>query len=184
MMISGIDFMLAHSDAEEILIATSNGNHGRTTAKKHVTDDFRNSYEFMLYQLLALHYKDEDRIKFQLGKGYYNVVDLYGFKVRFSHGDAVRSGGGVGGLGPPLYRRIGKLAESGNHVGIDCMGHHHQLDFLRSFVRNGSLIGWNQFAEWLGCSPEPAQQASFIVDSKHKIACNFNPILVEKKRGK
>ncbi len=180
MLVEGIDYLLAESDCPRILIATSNGNHGRTGKKKRVTDDFRNSYEFMLYQLLAMHYKDEKRIRFQLGTGYYNVVDVYGFEVRFSHGDAVRSGGGVGGLAPPLYRRIGKLAQGGDSVNLDCMGHHHQLDFLRLFARNGSLIGWNQFAEFLGCEPEPPQQASFVVDSKHQIACNMNPILVTK----
>lgn len=178
MLTSGIDHLLAHSDAEEILIVTSNGNHGRTGKKKRISDDFRNSYEFMLYQLLAMHYKAESRIKFQLGTGYYNTVPVYGMDIRFSHGDAVRSSGGVGGLAPPLYRRIGKLAQGGNRVALDCMGHHHQLDFMRLFVRNGSLIGWNLFAEFMGCEPELPRQASFIIDSKHQMACNFNPILV------
>lgn len=176
MLIEGIDFLLEKADVREILIATCNGNHGRTTKKKRVNGSHRNSYEFMLYQLLALHYKDEKRVKFQLGTGVYNTVDAYGFLVRMSHGDQIRSGGGVGGLAPPLYRVLGRLPP----VGIDLMGHYHQLDFLRRFARNGSLIGWNLFAEYLGCEEEPPMQGSFVVCSKHKIACNFNPIFVTK----
>lgn len=174
MVTEGIDCILDSYDVENLTVVTSNGNHGRTGRKKRIADDFRNSYEFMLYHLLAKHYKDNNRVTFQISPGYYNYLNVYDMQIRFSHGDGIRSSGGVGGLAPPLYRRLGRLPAAD----IDCMGHFHQLDFLRKFCRNGSLIGWNPFADFTGCEFEPPQQASFVVDSKHKICCNFNPILV------
>lgn len=173
MMVEGIQFVLDKYDLKRVVIPTSNGNHGRT-GKKRISGDFRNSYEYMLYLLLAEHFKKEPRAQFQIGNGYYSVLSVYDMEVRFHHGDAIRSMGGVGGLAPPLYRRLGRQPD----VLIDCSGHHHVLDFLRKMCKNGSLIGWNMFAEYMGCEYEEPQQASFVIDSKHKIACNFNPIIV------
>jgi len=174
----GIDFLLRESDLEHLLIPTSNGNHGRTNKKPRIAGAHRNSYEFMLYHLLARTYADEPRVSFQVASGYHNPVDVYGFTIRFHHGDAVRYQGGVGGLTVPLYRRIGRQAQSGQRVDLDCLGHFHQLQFPRGAVINGSLVGWNSYAEHMGLEYEEPMQASFVVDSKYQLVSHCNPILV------
>jgi hypothetical protein len=188
---AGIKTLLAQSDFETLLIPTSNGNHGRTGAKMKVASSYRNSFEWMLYSLLAKRFEDEPRVKFQIGTGYHNLVDLYGFRINFHHGDAVGYGGGVGGLSIPINRRIGRSASSipiawegtqkdAPHLNV--LGHFHQLSFPGPFIVNGSLIGWNDFADRIACAYQEPLQASFVVDSRYKLVSAFNPILVEKRR--
>jgi hypothetical protein len=171
----GIDYFLEKADVARIVIPTSSGNHGRTGEKKWVAGSYRTSYEFMAYGLLAAQFANEPRVEFKLGTGYHNVLDIYGLRVRFSHGDAIKGGQGVGGIAPALYRRIGRQAEGGFGVDLDVIGHFHQLGFPRKVVMNGSLIGWNSFAEFIGAAPEPAAQASFVIDAKHRIFVTKSP---------
>ncbi len=181
-MTRGIRFMLDHYDAERILIPTSSGNHGRVLKKKRINSDFRTSWEFLMYQLLEDRFKDEPRCQFQLGYGYRNLVDIYGFRVSFHHGDGIRSGGGIGGTAPALYRNIYRAnSQRGDHQwDFDVHGHFHQKGFPPRVASNGSLIGYNAFAEFLGFAPEPPMQISFIIDELHKEPCSFQPIFVTK----
>ena len=190
-MVSGIKTLLAQSDLEHILIPTSNGNHGRTGLKIKIATYAKNSFEWMLYHMLDRHFEDEPRITFQIANGYNNLVDLYGYRINFHHGDAVGYGGGIGGIAIPMNRRIGRAAASipvrweGTEKGVPHLyvnGHFHSLQFPRFFMQNGSLIGWNDFAERIGCPFDDPQQASFVVDEKFKVVSNFNPILVDKPK--
>lgn len=178
-VIQGIDHLLATGDLRKLLVPTSCGNHGRTGKKVRVSTYAKNSYEWMLYQLLARHYAGEPRVEFRVASGYHNVVDLYGVKVRFHHGDALKYGGGIGGLGIPLHRRMGRQAQAGDHVHLDVLGHFHQFQGGLGYVVNGSLIGWNAYAEWLGVRYEEPMQASFVVDSRYRLVSNLNPIMVK-----
>ena len=192
-MVSGIKTLLAESDLEHILIPTNNGNHGRTGLRIKIGTYAKNSFEWMLYQMLALHFVDEDRITFQIASGYNNLVDLYGYRINFHHGDAVGYGGGIGGVATPMNRRIGRAASSvpvrweGTEKGVPHLyvnGHFHSLQFPRFFMQNGSLIGWNDFAERIGAPYDDPQQASFVVDERYKMVNNFNAIVVQKRLAK
>jgi hypothetical protein len=176
--IRGIDALLARGGLRRLLIPTSCGNHGRTGRKIRISTYAKNSYEWMVYQLLARHYANEPRVEFRIAHGYHNIVDLYGFKIRFHHGDALRYGGGIGGLGVPLNRRMGRQAQAGENVNLDVIGHFHQFQGGLGYVVNGSLIGWNAYAEWLGVRYEEPTQASFVVDSRYRVVSALSPILV------
>ena len=184
-MIRGIDHLLAESDFEHLLIPTSNGNHGRTGQKIKIASYARNSFEWLLYQFLARHYADEPRVTFQIANGYNNIVDCYGFRVRFHHGDAIKYAGGVGGLTIPTNRRIGRLAmglpPGWETCHLDAFGHFHQSLFPGNFIVNGSLIGYNDFAERIGCPYEIPAQTSFVVDERYLQVNNYNKIIVDKK---
>lgn len=188
-LIRGIDLLLAQSDLEHIVIPTSNGNHGRTSQRIKIATYAKNSFERLMYQFLWRHYKDEPRLTFQIAEGYNNVVDVYGFRVNFEHGDAVRYGGGVGGLLVPLNRRIGRKAMGlppdweGTPLApphLYVLAHFHQSIFQNPFIVNGSLIGWNDFAERYGFPFEPPQQTSFLVDQNFRMVNNYNMIRVVK----
>lgn len=190
-MVSGIRHILATSDLEHILIPTSNGNHGRTGRKIRIATYAKNSFEWMLYQYLALAFDDEPRIKFQISNGYNNLVDLYGTRINYHHGDAVKFAGGVGGPTIALNKRIGRIAAGvpkrweGTDKGaphLYVQGHLHSLMYPKGSIYNGSLIGWNDFAEWIGAGYEDPMQTSFVVDERYGIVSNFNPIIVTKRR--
>ena len=44
------------------------------------------------------------------------------------------------------------------------------------------MIGWNDFAERIGCPYEDPSQTSFVVDERHRMVSNYNEILVNKRR--
>lgn len=185
----GLKFLLDRSDLEEILIPTDHGNHSRTGKKLRISTAARNSFEWMLYQYLKRHWKDEPRLKFQIASGYHNVVDIYGFGIRFHHGEQVGYQGGIGGLSIPVNKRIGRQAQGehripkpvrGAPIRLDVIGHFHSLQYPKDFIVNGSLIGWNAYAESKGFGYEEPMQASFVVDEEHRLVSNFNPILVKR----
>lgn len=189
-LISGIDYLLAESDLEHIVVVCNHGNHGRTGKKILVSCGARDSHEWLLYQFIRRYYLDEKRLHFRIANGYNETVDCYGFRVCFHHGDAVRYMGGVGGPSIPINRRIGRQAQSlpvrweGTERGVPHLyvqGHLHQLHYPGFYICNGSLIGWNDFADRIGCPYEDPRQASFVVDERFKIVSNFNPIIVEKR---
>lgn len=193
MIVSGIKTLLAKSDLDRIHVVTSNGNHGRTTKKPRVSTAAKNSYEWLLYQFLRMAFEEEPRLTWQIATGYHNVVDLYGFRVNFHHGDKIGYQGGIGGTTIPANRRIHRRQHGipqrfeGTPKGathLDVFGHFHTLMYPGSFIQNGSLIGWNDFADSIGAGFEDPKQCSFVVDDRFKVVSNFNPILVDKKSKK
>jgi hypothetical protein len=187
----GIQYLLDETDLDCILIPTSFGNHGRTSLRIRIHSGARNSYEWMLYHFLARHFEEEPRVHFQISNGYNNLVDLYGLRINFHHGDAVKYAGGVGGLAVPVNRRIGRIATSippeweGTERGaphLDVFGHYHQRLYPGSFIANGSNIGWNDFAERFGFPFEKPAQTSFVVDEKYRLVNQYNAVLVDKAR--
>lgn len=190
-MVSGIKTLLARSDLEHILIPTSNGNHGRTGRKIRIATYSKNSFEWLLYHHLKLFFEGEPRVKFQIANGYNNLVDVYGVRINYHHGDAVKFAGGIGGPTIALNKRIGRIAASvplrweGTERGaphLYVQGHLHTWMFPKGSIYNGSGIGWNDFAEWLGVGYEDPVQTSFVVDERHKVVSNFNPILLTKTK--
>ena len=185
----GILELLANGDFEKLLIVTSNGNHGRTGQRIKIATYAKNSFEWLLYQFLAHMFRNEPRVKFQIGVGYTNVVDLYGFRIGFHHGDAIGYAGGIGGTTIPANRRIGRQAQGvpirweGTERGAPHLyvhGHFHHRLFGTAFIQNGSLIGYNDFAERIGCPYEDPMQTSFVIDERYKLVSHYNPILVQK----
>ena len=87
------------------------------------------------------------------------VEDVMTNAIKTHHHDELKYQGGVGGLGIPLLKRV-PAWDLVKRADVHCIGHWHQLlDYGRAVV-NGSLIGYNAFAQSIGASPEPPQQAS------------------------
>ena len=182
LIFTGIKYLVEFGNFKEILIPCSYGNHGRIHVKKKISSGFKNSYEWMLYHTLSQFFESESRVKFQISDGYFNYLELYGKTLRFHHGDFVGYNGGVGGVTVPLNKFI---ARSNQQIvaDMDCIGHFHQLTPNPSFTINGSLIGFNAYAQSIGASPEPAKQAFQILDSVRGFTISA-PILVEDGTGK
>lgn len=161
----GIKFLLEEGRFKQIVVPCSYGNHGRTTPKKRISTGYKNSFEWGLYRTLEIYFENEPRVQFQVSKGYLNYVDVYGYSLRFHHGDNIGYQGGIGGLTIPLNKFIHRTNQQ-SVAYLDMIGHFHQLQHSSQFVVNGSLIGFGAYAQAIGASPERAQQAFLLVDSK------------------
>lgn len=157
--------ILRDTDLEEIVIPCSYGNHGRTTLKSRISTGAANSFEWLLYNFLAREFSTETRIKFQIATGEHLYLPVYDYTLRFQHGDAIRFGGGVGGLTIPLRKAISQW-QTVRKADVDHFGHWHQYLSLPGAVVNGSLIGFNAYALHIKAAFEPPTQAFYLLDTK------------------
>jgi|2_EtaG_2_1085320.scaffolds.fasta_scaffold12078_1 hypothetical protein len=163
LLASGIQFILDNTKLN-LVVPCCVGNHTRITQKVHYSTELGNSLELMIYS----HLRDRfggDRVNFIIGTGYHVYMDVYGKVVRLHHGHAVRYGGGIGGLTIPLNKAIHQWNLT-KHADLDIQGHYHQSMFMRRFVVNGSLIGYNAFALRIKAEYEPPSQSFFLMDEK------------------
>lgn len=174
-LISGIDFWLKNSSMR-ITVVTNHGNHGRTTEKLKVATSYKNSFEYMLYMDLASIYEKEKRVRFQVAKGEFNFIQIYGVKIRTSHGYTIKYNGGVGGITIPAMKFIATQNRI-ERADYDVWGHHHQYFPNPYFFQNGSLIGVSAYGRRYG--GEQPKQGFFIVDSKNAITTML-PVFVTK----
>lgn len=161
----GIDFLLKEGKFKKLLVPCTIGNHSRTTKRPRIQTAAKNSFEWMLYHLLADKYSKEPRVEFSITDGYFNFVNVYATRLRFHHGDNVRYQGGVGGVEIPLNKALAQWNKY-RPVDIDILGHWHTRKTATNFVVNGSLIGFNAFAVATKCSYEPPSQSFFLIHPK------------------
>lgn len=163
----GIRRLLLDPLLEHIYLPCSYGNHGRWTEKKRIATGAYNSFEWMMYQILAEDFAEEKRVTFSCDPSAHQYVTAYGAMLHFTHGDELKFGGGIGGLSIPLGKRVATwdLVKRSKYHHI---GHFHTFaDYgPQRTVVNGSLIGYNGYAQSIGVQPEPPQQASYILDAK------------------
>lgn len=172
----GIRMLLAETPLERIVVPCSYGNHGRTTVKSRISTGAENSYEHHLYHALAQDFADEPRVRFVIARGPLLYLDVYDLTVRFTHGDAVKYGGGVGGISIPINKAIAGW-DSTRRAHLTCMGHWHQYLHGQRALVNGSLIGHSPFADWIKAQFEPPRQAFTLIDSRRG-PCMSTPIWV------
>ena len=165
-LISGIDHLLEDPEIVQWIIPCCDGNHGRTTKKMESATRTENSLEVFLYAQLAMHYKNEPRIRFQLPTSSFTYLDnVYGRTIRFLHGDVFRYSGGVGGITIPMFKAQAKW-ETVKHADLTCLGHWHQRICLPNLMVNGSLIGFNSFAQDIAASFEPPVQSMRMLEPR------------------
>ena len=166
-------------NAKSVLVATSCGNHGRTTEKLR-TNEADTSYEHHLYLTMAAAERRRN-VAWQIGEGHLNYVSLDGFKIRFCHGHAVRYQGGIGGIHVPLNKAIAAW-DATERADLTCLGHWHQFSWSRSgrYVSNGSVIGHSAYAVRIKATYEPPCQAAFIVDHGRNEVTKAYPLFCDR----
>jgi hypothetical protein len=66
----------------------------------------------------------------------------------------------------PIRKKISAW-DKAMRADLTVMGHFHQLMDGGDFLVNGSLIGYNEFAQAIGASPEEPRQAFFLVHARN-----------------
>lgn len=153
LIIWGLDALLAKFP--KLYVPCVAGNHGRNTQKiQHKSFVYKN-FDWLIYQMLDRHYRNEPRITFDIPDD--NQVDftVYGHRYLLVHGHDLGVKGGdalIGSLGPVVRGRLksGLAADSlGRGYDSLLMGHFHTyMPLLAShgLLVNGSLIGYTEYA--------------------------------------
>lgn len=161
-LISGIDFILNHTEID-LVIPCHSGNHARTTKTRHVATEAGHSLEYYMYHVLADHYRDNPRVEFLVNEGYMSYLSVYGETLRLHHGHDLKYGGGIGGLFIPTYKAISQWNKA-KLATLDLFGHYHQTKDGGNFLCNGSLIGYNAYALSIKADYEPPRQNFFLIN--------------------
>lgn len=172
---SGIKHILENTDVN-IIIPCSMGNHSRITEKQRVSTESGNSLELWMYCHLRDVFADNERVKFIINEGYHTYVKVYDYTLRFSHGHAIKYGGGIGGIFIPVFKAISQW-NKGKFANLDLFGHFHQMKDGGNFITNGSLIGYNAFAVKIKADYEKPKQAFLLIDKSRFVICTRSILL-------
>lgn len=145
-------------------VASVVGNHGRLTEKMQAKRRGRNSWDWLLVQMVKMHLATDERITWDVAPGSYLIVPIYGTNAFLTHGDEVNGGSGWSGVWTPLmtiHRKGEKLAKAhGVEISYSVIGHWHQcvLAHAQGIACNPSMKGWDEYAASRRFTPEPAMQ--------------------------
>lgn len=172
-------------NANEVIVPTSCGNHGRTTEKIR-TNEADTSYEQHLYLTMRAA-ESRANVRWAIGEGHLNYLALDGFVVRFCHGHAVRFQGGIGGIHVPLNKAIAAWNAT-TQADLTCLGHWHQFSWGRAgrYVSNGSVIGHSAYAVKIKATYEPPCQACIVIDHGRNEVTKAFPLYCDRdlRKGK
>jgi hypothetical protein len=163
------------------------GNHGRLTKKKGAKGRGRNSWDWLLCQMVRSHLARDERITWEISEGSYLFVPIYDRCFFLTHGDEVGGGSGWAGVWSPLgtiHRRGLELgATHGVAPAYSVVGHWHQLTLAhhRGLACNGSLKGHDEFAATLRFRPEPAMQGWWAESPTHGTVLAAPVLVVDRK---
>lgn len=172
LLASGIQFLLDNSKLN-LVVPCHSGNHARTTKETRHATEAGHSLEYLMYHMLADHFRNEKRVKFIIPRSYHSFIEVYDEVIRFHHGHNLRYGGGVGGLTIPVNKAIAQWNKSRKDVTIDCFGHWHTRFDGGNFLANGSNIGFNAFAVSIKASYDRPSQTLFLIDKKRGRTCTW-----------
>lgn len=165
LLIDGITFLLENSNYK-LIIDCIPGNHGRMTKRMQASNATETSLETFMYKQLARSFSSEARVTFRVANSKMLYRKFFDYNIRLIHGDDISYGGGVGGITIPIRKKLAAW-DKAIKADLTVMGHFHQFIDGGDFIVNGSLIGYNQYAQSIGASPEKAKQAFFIIDEKY-----------------
>lgn len=167
---------------ERVFVPCVTGNHGRNTQKIRNKGRAFTSFDWLIYQMLRVQFKDDTRISFLIPDGPDAYYRIYNHRYLLSHGDQFRGGDGMIGALGPITRGDHKKRSRNGQIGMDydtmLIGHFHQLMQLRRYIVNGSLVGYNEYAYNNNFGYEPPQQALWITHPEHGITFSM-PVRVE-----
>lgn len=160
--------------ADEVIVVTAVGNHGRSVMRPRIGTEHDHSFEQNLYLMMQASEKLPN-VRWQVGEGYLNVVDLDGYKIACHHGHGISGNIHVG-----ASRAIAQWQRS-TPVDLHVFGHHHQFSWCRGkYVSNGSLIGYNAYALRHRFEYEPPSQSLLVVSHERHECTRAIPIFCDR----
>jgi hypothetical protein len=170
-------FIAQEAGLTKIVVLCCNGNHPRLTKRMQSDNDYKMNLEAILYHTLKQELSDpifEWHIP-ESELGYFKVGDT---TIRYFHGHQFNYMGGVGGLTIPLNKTTMRYDQV-KKADFNLISHWHTFDLIggKSSI-NGSLCGYDPYAQKLGCTFDVPKQSFQILDNKRGFTGRF-PILCD-----
>jgi hypothetical protein len=163
------------------------GNHGRLSKKPRAKDRAFTNLDWLLYQFLAKAFEADDRITFHIPDGPDALYNVCGHRYLLTHGDQFRGGDGIIGAIGPITRGNQKKQARNSAINLDydtmLLGHWHQYMPLHRTLVNGSLKGYDEYANQNNFGYEPPIQALWLTHPEHGITMHL-PVYLEPHAGR
>lgn len=138
-LVQGIN--LLKKEFGKVFIPCVTGNHGRLHKKMRFKNRAFDNYEWILYQFLARHFKEDKSITFMIPDGPDAQFTVYDKTICLTHGDQFRGGSGISGIFTPLMlgmaRKQKRNAAVMKQFNLLLLGHFHQLITTQNLIVNG-----------------------------------------------
>jgi len=157
------------------------GNHGRMTPKKDYNGAHEN-WDFLIAEVARMHCRDLANMDFLIPNAFSVNLDINGIGFNCSHGDDIKSNGGVPWYGM-VRRQKGLIAlnsvnGSGAPLRYFVAGHHHVAatlaDINGEMLINGAWIGTNSYSYNSFSGYREPSQWIHGVNSRHGITWRLN----------
>lgn len=173
-----IEYLLTELDVP-LFIPCVVGNHDRNPANRRspAKGRARDSVSWVIYAWLADRFRDDDRVTFQVSEAADALYPVYDTTYLLTHGDQFKGGNGIGGIYMPIsrgaYKKKQVYAAKGTPFDVMILGHFHQYIAGPQFIVNGSLKGWDEYAEVSNFVPEVPAQALWITTPERGITMHM-----------
>lgn len=168
-----------------VFVPCVSGNHGRNTHKIRAKGRNYTSFDWLLYCFLAKHFEGDARINFLIPNGPDALYKVYNTRYLLTHGDQFRGGDGmIGALGPIIrgdHKKRSRQTQIGASYDVMLLGHWHQLIQLQRLIVNGSLKGYDEYANANNFGYEPPRQALWLTHPEHGITFSM-PVNVDEPK--
>lgn len=170
-LINGINLMA--DEFGKVFVPCVVGNHGRFHRKPRMKNRVYDNFEWLIYQFLVRHFKNDSRVSFFIPDGPDASFSIYGKRICLTHGDQFQGGTGIAGIFSPLMlgmaRKQRRQQALQKPFDLMMMGHWHQLIMMETLIVNGSVKGYDEFASTLNLPFEKPQQACFVMHPERGI---------------
>jgi len=145
------------------------GNHDRQEERPTFNNPGKNGLSWVIYQLLKM-LSDRAGLKhltWHIPEGVYQVLDIYGTKILYEHGDRIPGGNSKVAFMNQLAKRgaqLGVLLHGGR------FGHWHAFSLYENgaAIVNGSVPGQDSYADVNGFNSLPGQVITYYVKTKNR----------------
>lgn len=163
---TGLEQMLEVFD--KVFVPCVVGNHGRLDKKVRSKGRPTESFDYLMYHMIARHFANVDGITFGISADADYRYTIYKSRYHLTHGDQFRGGSGISGMLSPIllgdHRKRKREAATGSPYDYLVHGHWHQLAYFRNIISNGALKGYDEYAATNNFDFEQPQQAFWLTD--------------------
>jgi hypothetical protein len=156
-----------------VFVPCVTGNHGRTHKKPRHKNRARTSFDWMLYQFLARTLATDKRITFYVPESADARYRVAGVTYNLTHGDQFKASDSIiGPIGPLMRGNQKKTARQASILqpyDVLLAGHWHQYIHLQRLIVNGSLKGYDEYADSWNFLVEAPQQALWVTHPRYGI---------------
>jgi len=167
----------------QIHVPCITGNHDRNGTKKTYQKPGEDNFTYVIYKALKRMAEQSDlkNVTFDIVRGIYTSVDVYGNTIVYEHGDELKNinRDTMNNLMSKRQTQLGKV------VHFYRVGHFHEpVTYGQGrLMVNGSVPGQDDYAEGKGFASEALQILNYYVETEKRNTCFFRsfPIYLQQK---